>query len=390
MSASDDPPTDDSPTADSPTADALIDPRPSRERATTRTSARVLAVLAIGYTLHAGGAFIVPIVIALLMTFLLGPVVRLLARAKIPVAAGAAIVVIALVAAAIAIAVSVAPPAERLVANAPATLHAASSRLAGLRRTISRVTQTAQDVERATGVASTPATGAPESPPVAAPATPGMESRVVGIAARVIGGAVEVVLLLYFLLAAGDLFLRKLVIVLPRVEDGLAAVRTSRAIERSLSNYLLTQTALNLALGVEITIALSLLQMPNPLLWGAAAMVLAFVPYIGSLLLIGVLAVVAFGAFPDPARAAAVPIVYFVLNFLSANVVTPIIMGRRLTLYPYAILVNLAFWWAMWGIPGAFLSLPILAMFKIVCDNVPSLDNIGQFLGGRSPQLDED
>jgi predicted PurR-regulated permease PerM len=371
--------------------DAATETRPSRTpRATTRTSARILAVLAIGYTLHAGATFIVPIVIALLMTFLLGPVVRLLARAGIPVAAGAGIVVLVLVAAAVAIGVTVAPPAERLVADAPATLQAASTRLAGLRQTVSRVTQTAQDVERATGVASGPTTDAAETPPVAAPAAPGLESRVVGIAARVVGGAVEVVLLLYFLLAAGDLFLRKLVIVLPRIEHGLAAVRTSRAIERSLSTYLITQAALNLALGAEITIALSLLHMPSPLLWGAAAAVLAFIPYIGSLLLIGVLAVVAFGAFPDPARAAAVPIVYFVLNFLSANLVTPIVMGRRLTLYPFAILVNLAFWWAMWGIPGAFLSLPILATFKIVCDNVPSLDNVGQFIGGRSATVAAD
>ena len=85
------------------------------------------------------------------------------------------------------------------------------------------------------------------------------------------------------------------------------------------------------------------------------------------------------------ALALAAPGIFLVINLVWGNIVNPLVMSRRLTLNPVALLIGLAFWWWMWDIPGALLAVPFLATFKIICDHVESLAPIGEFLTGRDP-----
>jgi predicted PurR-regulated permease PerM len=96
---------------------------------------------------------------------------------------------------------------------------------------------------------------------------------------------------------------------------------------------------------------------------------------------IGILSLAALLSFDDLGHALAVPAVYLVVSFLEGNFVTPLVLGRRLTLNPVVIFVGLLFWFFLWGIPGALLAVPILAVFKIVCDHVDTLAPIGEFFG---------
>jgi predicted PurR-regulated permease PerM len=121
--------------------------------------------------------------------------------------------------------------------------------------------------------------------------------------------------------------------------------------------------------------------MPNPLLWGVGACLLEFVPYLGAATMTTMLTIAGLVTFDDVGRALLVPGVYIAIDLLQANVISPIILGRRLTLNPVAIFVGLLFWTMVWGVPGAFLAVPLLATFKSFCDHIERLRPVGEFLG---------
>ncbi|HVQ29512.1 MAG TPA: AI-2E family transporter, partial [Vicinamibacteria bacterium] len=135
--------------------------------------------------------------------------------------------------------------------------------------------------------------------------------------------------------------------------------------------------------GVAVGTGVGLLGMPNPMLWGALACVLTYVPYLGAAVGIGVLAFASVLTFDDLGRALAVPAVYVVVSFLEGNFVTPAVLGQRLTLNPVVIFIGLLFWFFLWGIPGALLAVPTIVIFKIVCDHVEGLAAIGEFFGPK-------
>jgi len=318
-----------------------------------------------------------PIVMALLLDLLFSPIVRALTRIGIGAPLGAAIVVVGLLALVGFGAYELSTPVERWVTEAPATLARAEARIKKLTKPLERVRRTAEQVETATS------TAAPPKTTEVIVRGPGIVARVFGTTQRFVAGALEVVILLYFLLAAGDLFLQKLVKVLPRLGDKRTAVQIARKAESSISTYLITALAVNVGEGILVAIVLYFLGMPNPALWGAVVALLEFVPYLGAVTIILVLGVAALTAFDSVTHALLIPAAFLAINTVQANLVSPLLLSRRLTLNPVALFVGLAFWWWVWGIPGAFVAVPLMATFKIFCDHIDSLAPIGEFLGQR-------
>ena len=195
-----------------------------------------------------------------------------------------------------------------------------------------------------------------------------------------VAGIAVVLVLLYFLLASGDLFLRKLIRTLPTLEDKKRAVDIARQLESDLSAYLSTVTLINLGLGVAVGVAMYLLGLPNPVLWGGLATILNFVPYLGAIVGILVIGLVAALTFDGVGQMLLPPLVYFLLTACEGYFVTPMILGRRLTLNPVMILLSLLFWGWLWGIAGAVLAVPMLAVVKILCDHLEPLHPLGEFL----------
>jgi predicted PurR-regulated permease PerM len=111
--------------------------------------------------------------------------------------------------------------------------------------------------------------------------------------------------------------------------------------------------------------------------------VLEFVPYLGALAAVVVLTGAGLTAFESVGHALLVPGSFLFINLIQGNVVSPLLLGHRLTLNPVAIFVGLAFFFWIWGVPGAFLAVPILATLKIFCDHITSLAAVGEFLGQR-------
>jgi predicted PurR-regulated permease PerM len=338
----------------------------------------VITVLAVLYTLYFAREFLLPIAFAQLLSFLFSPIVRALTRVHIRPPVGAALVLLTFLGLNAFAVYELSGPVQGWAANAPETVSTARERLATVLKPLERASRTAEQVQNVT------VGGAPKSPEVVV-RSQSLISRIFGTTQRFVTGYLEVLLLLYFLLAAGDLFLQKLIKVLPNLHDKKKAVEIARKAEASISTYLLTTALVNVSEGLVVAAVLYLLGMPSPLLWGAMVAVLEFIPYLGALTMVVILSLAAITTFDSLPHAMLVPASFLLINILQANLVSPFLLGHRLALNPVALLIGLTFWFWIWGIPGAFIAVPMLATFKIFCDHIESLAAVGEFLGTRDP-----
>ncbi|HEX6862715.1 MAG TPA: AI-2E family transporter [Thermoanaerobaculia bacterium] len=334
-----------------------------------------LLVLATFYTLYFGRAFFLPIVLALLLNSLLSPVVRGLKRLRIPNALGAALVVFGLLGGLGLGVYELSGPAYEWAQKAPQTMRRLERKLREFKKPVQTMSKATQQVEKITQV------GGGQAPPAVQVTTETLGERMFTQVTDLVAGGVVMVILLFFLLASGDLFLRKLIRVLPSLADKRKAVEIARQIETDVSSYLVTITIINVALGLAVWGILTFLGVPNPLLWGALALVTNYIPYLGAIIMIAVLAMVGFLTFDNTTQAMMVPLSFVGLNILESYLVTPLVLGHRLTLNPVVIFLGLTFWGWLWGITGALLAVPIMVVLKIFCDHTEPLRPIGEFLG---------
>ena len=374
---------------------------PAEARGPRSAGIVVLATLAVVAALYAGRELLVPIALALLFTGLLRPLVRPFERAGLSPVVGSTVILVVFLGLATTGLVALAGPVRDWVAQAPATFAKAQERMRGLRKPIQTVTSAVQKLEngatgqpeanpRAPSGSARDSTHGKAAPPATEPAAAASagDGNVAAIAARVFGtttavlaGIVEVLLLTFLLLASGDTFLSKLVRVLPLRREKREAVEIAGETERVVSRYLLVTALINLGQGALVGLAMALLHVPNPTLWGLLTFCLEFVPYLGGASMIILLALVGLATFQSVGQAFLPPLVYLVITTLQNNLVSPIAYGRRLRLNPVAVFVGVLFWYALWGIAGAFLAVPILASLKILGDHIDSMAPVAEFLG---------
>lgn len=337
-----------------------------------------LFVIAFFFTLHVGRAFFLPVVLAVLLNYLLSPLVRRLGDFGLPPSAAAGIVLLGFLAFTGGGFYYLAGPAADWIERAPETMRRAEYQLRNLKAPVEQVQEAAEQVEEAADVGDDDTERSSEEVTV---------DEQTSLSASLLGGTWKLVvtgaialLFLYFLLAIGDMFLRKLTAVLPCRRDKRRVVEITRSVEEDLSTYLATWVVINVGLGLAVAGALYLLEMPTPLLWGVVAAVLNFIPYLGPAVGIGIVAMVSLVSNDGTWAVAAPPLAYFVVNFIEGSFVTPVVMGRQLQLNPAVVFLGVFFWGWLWGIPGALLAVPLLATFKIVCDHVQLLSPVGTFL----------
>jgi predicted PurR-regulated permease PerM len=355
--------------------DAAPTPTPFPVRVDIRSIALTgLFVLAVFYTLYLTRAFLVPLMVGLLLSFLFSPLVRRLRRTGIPTSLSAAVILLSVTAVVGAGLYGLSGPAASWVAQAPQALSAVEARLRNVMRPLERFTRTAEHVEKITDI------GEPDAPQVELKRE-SLAATVFGGTQNFLGAVLIVSVLLYFLLASGDLFLTKVIKVLPRLSDKKRAVQIARETEDQISAYLVTVTVVNIVFGIIVGVVVKLQGMPNPVLWGVLAGITNYIPYVGALAMAVILGLVALLHYETTAQAAAVPLVFLVLNFFEGNIITPRLIGERLALNPVVVFTSVLFWGWIWGIVGALLAVPIMATIKIVCDHIEGLSPIGEFLG---------
>lgn len=336
-----------------------------------------LLVLAAFYTLYFARAILVPFTTAILLGFLLAPLIRLLRRIGIPEMAGTIIVFVAFIGTLVLSTWLLAPAARSWLATLPENAEQAEERLRAL---IDSFGQVREAVDEVAEVSAEVQERGPTGPDVVRVAPEPLSNRIIGSVRAFIVGAAGTVFLLFLLLASGEAFLRRTVSMLPTLGQKKKVVRISHGIERDLSIYLLTTSAINLCLGIAVGFALYLIGLPNPVLWGVIIALLNYVPYVGGLVGVVMIALVALASIEDTGRALLAPASYLALNALEAYVLTPQIMGRRFSLNPVAVFVAVIFWGWIWGIPGTLLAVPLLTATTIVCSNIEALRPIALFL----------
>lgn len=331
-------------------------------------------LLSVLFTLKFASTFFVPVVLALLFNFLFASAIRTLQRFWIPPPLGAALVVGCLIAGAGFGIYRLAVPARDWMAKLPEAGRQIERKLKDVKQSVREVTKAGQEVDRLTKFDTGEKTQKVEM------RKPSLGESLLEPTQDFLIGAGIVLVLLFFLLASGDLFLRKLVNVLPRFEDKKAAVEITRQIEHDISTYLFVITVVNAFFGMAVATAMYFLGMPNPLLWGVMAGMLHFIPFLGAVIGISVVTLVAAVTLDAIATILLVPTIYLTLNIIEEYLILPFVMGRRLMLNPVVLFVWLIFWSWLWGIPGALMAVPLLAIVKIICDHVESLAALAEFI----------
>ncbi|HZW08476.1 MAG TPA: AI-2E family transporter, partial [Phycisphaerales bacterium] len=186
---------------------------------------------------------------------------------------------------------------------------------------------------------------------------------------------------LFFMLASGDTFLAKLVKVIPRFQDKKQAVAIVHEIQEDIAVYVLTITLINAGMGAAVGVSLLALGVPNAALWGVMAAVLNYIPYIGAIVGVGIIALVSLVTFESVGYALLAPLSYLLLTTLEANVVTPLILGRRLRLNPLVLFTAVIFWGWVWGVPGALVAVPITVAMRIMFDRIEQMRPMAEFFG---------
>lgn len=334
-----------------------------------------LTVLAVVYTLYFGRDLIMPLAMAAVLNLLLRPLTRWLneyPRLPMPIAALLAISAVLGVITGIAYLISV--PSDGLAARAPESLAIAKERLAFLSAPIGYVQAALHNIENIGAAASA-------SPPIAVDRGDVLPGIVLFGTASTLRDLFVTLLILYFMLASGDRMLRAVIEILPRFADKRRAVEIAGEIQASIASYLLTIFFMNALVGVLAGIAAALCGLGNSTLWGAVAFLLNFVPIIGPLMGITIFFVAGLVTLPWPFPALAPAMCYALIHFVEGEMFTPHLVARRFELNPVLVIVSLLFWDAIWGVPGALLAVPMLAIIKIFADRIESLKNLGHLIG---------
>jgi predicted PurR-regulated permease PerM len=348
------------------------------DRATRNVIVAIFILLLIGF-LYLASSVLLPVVLAFLFALVLGPLARALRRRGIPGAAAAAGLVVMLFVVVASGAYLLSGPITTLIAEAPRMTTEIQSKLRILQRPLQALTNATAQFQKLTA-----STDSSQRVVVEGPSQIGAVASGAGHTIAQIGLCL---VLLLFILAAGDLFSEKLINVMPTLSDKKRALGIAREIEHDVSRYLATIAVVNVGLGAAVGLALWALGMPSPVLWGVLAAMLNFLPYVGAAIGVVVTFGVAIVAFDTLGQAALVPAAYILIATIEGQFITPMIVGRRLEMNNVVILISIAFWGWLWGIVGALIAVPLLVTAKVFVDHIDSLGGIGEFLGGKSTPI---
>jgi predicted PurR-regulated permease PerM len=331
----------------------------------------ILCAIAVLACLYVAQDIVLPVVLALVLKLLFQPLVTLLERLYIPRAVGALIAIAVLLSIFVGLGMLLSSPAAQWVSDLPQTWPQLQQKFAFIKDPIERVQRSLDQMGIHLGI-----------PPSLLSNPIGMVTAVFSGTGTVAAHLLETLLVLFYLLVFGETFLRRLVEILPSFADKREAVEISLHVERDLSAYLLTITVINTAVGCATAGVMWLCDVPAPVLWGVVALCLNFVPILGPFC--GIILFLTVGLITKgPVWAALLPAaLYFCIHVIEGEIVTPILLANRFTINPVAVILSLIFWYWMWGVPGAILAVPLLAIIKIVSDRVRPLRAFGHLLEG--------
>jgi predicted PurR-regulated permease PerM len=340
----------------------------------------ILVMVAGVATAYFARDFLLPIALAFLLALTLSPVVRYLQRRNVPAGLSALALVAAILAILAAGIFFLSGPVSHWMEIAPDVGHQLSRKLAALRSPVDAAVEASKQVENLTESASSPTVQK------VVIQQPGLLSRAADTLVSTLTTTGVMLVLLFFLLSSGTLFYEKMIAVLPTLTDKKKALRIAYDVEREVSHYLLTITVINIGFGCVVGLGMAVSGMPNPALWGVAAALLNFIPYLGGLTGLTLISIVAILSFDTIGEALVPALIFVACHIVEGQFLTPVVLGRRLELNSVAIFINLALWSWLWGVVGAVIAVPLLVSLKVLCDHFEGLAAFGEFLSAGSPK----
>lgn len=356
----------------------------------------VLAVLGLLFLLRYAQEFFVPCVLSVLIAYALDPIVSWVTRAKIPRVAAAALVFVLFLAGVGFGAYALRSQAIAAIESLPTAAQKIREKVQELRQSsaasdsaIGKIQTAAKEIEKAAAAAAGSADTARrgvtkvqiEEP--AFRANDYLWSGSVGLL-QLLGQAVMVSFLVFFLLASGDLFKRKLVrIIGSKLSEKRVTVEVINEINTHVGRFLLIQVLTSALVAVGTTLALWAYGVRQPAVWGILAGVLNSIPYFGAILVTLGIAIVAFLQFGSVSTTIQVSGIALAITSLEGFLLTPALMGRAARINGVAMFLSLLFWSWLWGIIGMIVAVPLMMVLKSVCDRIESLQPLGELLGEK-------
>lgn len=337
----------------------------------------LLTIVAVGAALYWMADLLVPVTFSLLLYFLLVTPVNKLERLGVPPALSAALLMLGIAALVISASSVLVEPAEEWLAEAPRSVRELRQQFRDTEGPIATIEELAEEVDQI---------GQSENEPQVREVVvseQGVFELLLGGLPTVIAAIGIVTFLTYFLLASGNGVFRRIAACGRNWRECRRLYSISNQIRRDLSRYLATVTVINAALGACVAVAMYLLDVPNPVLWGAMVYLFNFAPYVGALTSASIFFVVGFTEFDTLSASLSVPLVFLTLTIIEGQLVTPLILGRRMSLNPVFVFLTVVLWGWLWGVAGALMAVPILIGFSVVCERTPSLRILSVILAGE-------
>jgi len=350
--------------------------RPARPRPRASVALLLLATLAVGYTLWAAQDLILPVLLAIFFALVGNPILRLLQRLWIPRFVGAILVLSLGMLATVQLGRQLVVPAAEWVRQVPGQMRDLAPKLRTLVKPVREANKAAENIARAAG-------GENTATPVQVVKTEVNDPyRALTSTPKLLTSVLAVLLLTFFFMVYGQSLQRNAIALLPGRQQKRLTVEILQSIEHEISRYVLTISIINVVFGLVFAGVLAYLQVPidEALLWGTMAALLNFAPYVGPLIGITIMLVMGFVAFHDPLHSLLPAGIYLLLHTLEGQLITPIILGRRMALSPLVLILGLMVFGWMWGIIGLLLAVPLLVCVKLVLAKIEGMEGWARLL----------
>ena len=360
-------------------ANAAETPSGERQRPRPRSPAAlvVLAVLAVAFTLWAAQDLILPVLLAMFLALIGNPVIRVLQRAHLPRFVCALLVLSLGIAGTVLLARQLVEPAGEWIREVPRELSGLAPKLRDLAKPMQDANKAAENIARAAGGEST-------AKPVQVVKTEVNDPyKALTATPRMVASVLAVVLLTFFFMVYGQDLQRNAIALLPGRQQKRLTVEILHAIEVEMSRYVLTISIINVLVGLAYAACLYFflaVPMDEALLWGTMAAILNFAPYVGPLIGMVVMLAMGFLSFDTTWTSLLPAAIYLGLHTLEGQLVTPIVLGRRMALSPLILILALMLFGWLWGIIGLLLAVPLLVCVKLVLARVEGMEGWARLL----------
>ena len=355
--------------------DSSAEPAAAARRPRASSALLVLATLAVGYTLWAAQDLLLPILLGMFFALVGNPIIRFLQRLHVPRFVAALVLVIGGITGAVLLGNQLVVPASDWFRDVPKELRELTPKLRQLAKPMQDANLAAQNIARAAG-----GEGAKRVQVVRTQVDD--PYKVLTTTPRLLASVLAVVLLTFFFMVYGEQLQRHAIALLPGRQKKKFTVEILHSMEHEVSRYVLTISVINTVMGLLFAGILFALDMPLPeaLLWGTLVAILNFAPYVGPLIGMGLMLLVGFVSYKDPWMSALPAAIYLVLHTLEGQIITPIILGKRMALSPLVLILALMVFGWLWGIIGLLLAVPLLVCVKLVLARVEGMEGWARLL----------